>query len=68
MCNLTLWMACAWMWVLGLKFPDFPQCSKYTKTVVNQCSNGIGILVRLHLMWNVEFNTLDGWLSVYWCP
>ena len=61
-------MTCPWIWVFGHKFLDFPQCPKYIKTGVNQPSNCICILVRLHLMWNVEFNTLDGWLSVYWCP
>ena len=61
-------MACLWIWVFGHKFLDFPQCSKYTKTGINQTSNCICILVRLHLMWNEECNTLDRWLSVYWCP
>ena len=57
-----------WISVFGRKFLDFPQCPKYTKAGVNQPLNCIFILVRLHLIWNVEFNTLDGWLSVYWCP
>ena len=68
MYSLTLWMTRLWVRVFGCKFLDFPECSKYTKTGTNQPSNCICILVRLHFMWNMEFNTLDGWLSVNWCP
>ena len=64
MCGLTLWMTCPWFWVCGPNFPDLPQCPKYTKTGVNQPSNGICIRVRPHSMWNVEFNNLNDFLCI----
>ena len=64
MCSLTLWKTCPWFGVFDSNFPDLPQCPKYTKTGVNQLSNGICIWVRLHLMWNMEFNTLNDFLCI----
>ena len=45
-----------WPWFLVFRpnLPDFPQSHKNTKT---------DTLVKLHLMWNMEFNLLGG----FWC-
>ena len=39
--------------------PQLAAIPKYTKTGITQPADNLYIWVRLHLMWNVEFNTLD---------
>ena len=46
----------------GPNFSDLSQFLKYTKAGINWPSDGLYILPRLHLIWNVEFNTLDDFL------
>ena len=40
------------------------QNTLYTKTSINQPSDGLYIWLRFHLMWNVEFNFLDDFLCI----
>ena len=51
-------------YIFGHNFPNSPQCCKYTDTGITWPSNGLYTWVRLHLMWNVEFNTLNGFLCI----
>ena len=53
-----------WCGVLGLNLPDLPQFAKYTKTGITQSSDGLYPWVKLHLMWSMEFNTLDDFLCI----
>ena len=60
---------CPWCGVFGPNFLDLPQFPKYTKTGITQPSDGLYPWVRLHLMWNVEFNfwmTFCVSLSLIW--
>ena len=50
--------------VLGLSLSDLPQFPKYTKTGLTQPSDCLYLWVRLHLMSNVEFNTLNDFLCI----
>ena len=60
---------CPWLGVFGSDLPDLPQFPKYTETSLTQPSDCLHPWVRLHLIWNDEFNTIND-LSVYqwqWC-
>ena len=50
-------------WDLG-NFSTFLQCHKYTKAGITWLSYGLYTCVRLHLIWNAEFNTLNGFLCI----
>ena len=43
-------------------YPTCPQIHKYTRTSINWLSDGLLIWAGLHLMWNVEFSTMDDFL------
>ena len=59
-----LYIPSPWFGVFGPNFLDLLQCPKYTKTGINQASDGLYIWVRFNLMWNVEFNFLDKFLCI----
>ena len=50
--------------VFGPNFPNLPKFVKYTKTGITQPSDGLYPGVRIHLMWNMEFNTLNEFLRI----
>ena len=55
--------------VIGLNLSNLPQFPKCTKTGITWPADGLYPWVRLHLMWNVEFNFLDNFyvlLSMTW--
>ena len=69
MWSLTLWIMtsvyqCWWCGVLGFNLSNLPQFPKYTKTGITWPADGLYPWVRLHLMWNLEFNTLNGFQSI----
>ena len=55
---------CPWLGVFGSNLIDLPQFNKYTKTGLIRPSDCLYPWVRLHLMWNVEFNTLNDFLFI----
>ena len=72
MWSLILWMTffvsnflCPWFGVFGASFSNLLQFPKYTKAGITRPSDGLYPWVRLHLIWSVEFNTLDD--LVYLC-
>ena len=46
-------------YIFGSDFPNSPQCCKYTNTGITRPTDGLYTWVRLHLMWNVDFNTFN---------
>ena len=48
----------------GPNFPNSPQCCNYTNTGITWPSDGLYTWVRLHVMWNVECNTLNSFLCI----
>ena len=63
---------CPWFGIFGPSFSNLPQFPKYTKTGITRPSDGLYPWVRLHLIWSVEFNTLDDlgylWQISLTCP
>ena len=55
---------CPWFGVFGPNIPNFPEFFKYIKTGITQPKDDIYTWVRLNLMLNVEFNTLNDFLCI----
>ena len=66
--SLTLWMIffvlLLWQGEFGPNLPNVLQFAKYTKTGITWPADDLYIWVKLHLMWNIEFNTLDNSLCI----
>ena len=58
------WLLCPWCETFRPNFFDLTRFHKYTKTGITWPSDGFYPSVRLHLMWNVEFETLDDFLCI----
>ena len=50
---------CVLMPMIWPNVPDLPQFHRYTKSGINWLSDGLYIWIRLNLLWNMEFNTLN---------
>ena len=55
---------CQWLGVFRPNLPELSQFSEYAKAGITQPSDGLYPGVRIHLMWNVEFNTKDDFLCI----
>ena len=57
---------CPWFGLSGSNLVDLLyKIRRYTKSGINWLSDGLYIWVRLHLMWNVEFSTLNDMLMIW---
>ena len=52
------------IWGNWAKFGQLAPIPQIHKTSINWPSDGIYTLVGLHLMWNVEFNTMNDFLCI----
>ena len=56
---------CPCFGIFGTNFPDLPQFPKNTTTGITQLPDSVYTWVRFHLMWNLEFNTLNDFLDIH---
>ena len=54
-----------WFVVFCPNFLKLPQFPKYTKTGTTWCLDGLYVWVRPHLVWNIELNTFNDFLWLY---